>query len=336
VAGQENRGEIVMGSLIYRASIALALVALAHQNGAQAQDYPARAVTMIVPWAPGGAVDTVARVIAPKLSERLGKPVVVENRPGGGSTIGTAAGAKAAPDGYTLGMPGSGSMAISPSMYKALPYDPAKDFALMALVGRVPFVLIVNPDLPIKSIPDLISYAKSNKVTYGSGGAGSPHHLYAEMFKGMTGIDMTHVPYKGSADAIRDVVAGHVQLLFSDPAPSVPLIRDGKVRALGVTTLARWSVAPDIPPLNEAGVPGFDAAGWFMVSGSAGTPTAIVERLHAELKAIMGMADVKEKVDRTGVVPVVSPSLPDLASFVNSEMSRWGKVVRQAGLAGSL
>jgi tripartite-type tricarboxylate transporter receptor subunit TctC len=325
-----------MWSFIRCAPIALALLAASHHTQVRAQDYPTRTVTMIVPWAPGGAVDTVARVIAPKLSDRLGKPVVIENRPGGGSTIGTAAGVKATPDGYTLGMPGSGSMAIGPTMYKSLPYDSTKDFALMALVGRVPFVLIVNPDLPVKTIPDLVKYAKENKLTYGSGGAGSPHHLYAEMFKALTGIEMTHIPYKGSADAIRDVVAGHVPLLFSDPAPSVPLIRSGKVRAIGVTTLSRWSVAPEIPPLNEVGVPGFDAAGWFMVAGPAGTPAPIVERLHAELKAIMGLADVKEKIDRTGVVPIVSPSLAELAAFVNAEKARWGQVVRQAGLAGTL
>jgi tripartite-type tricarboxylate transporter receptor subunit TctC len=302
----------------------------------QAQTYPTRTVTLIAPWAAGGAVDTVARIVAPKLSERLGKPVVVENRPGGGSTIGTAAGAKAPPDGHTLGIPGSGSMAISPAMYKSLPYDPVKDIVPIALIGRVPFVLIVNPSLPIRSIPDLLKYAKEHKINYGSGGAGSPHHLYAEMFKGMTGIEMTHIPYKGSADAIKDVVAGHIQILFSDPAPAVPLIRGGKVRPLGVTTLARWSVAPEIPTLNEAGVPGFDAAGWFMVAGSAGTPKPIVERLHTEFKAIMGSPEVKQLVDRTGVVPIVSPSLDALQKFVVTEKERWGKVVRQAGLAGVL
>ena len=318
------------------AAAAVVALMLLQVPPARADDYPTRAVTLIVPWAAGGAVDTVARIVAPKLSDRLGKPVVIENRPGGGSTIGTAAGAKAAPDGYTLGIPGSGSMAISPAMYKSLPYDPTRDFAPIALIGRVPFVLIVNPALPIKSIPDLIKYAKTNKLNYGSGGAGSPHHLYAEMFKGMTGIQMTHIPYKGSADAIKDVVAGHIQLLFSDPAPSVPLIRSGTVRALAVTTLARWSVAPEIPPLNEAGVPGFDAAGWFMVAGSAGTPKPIVERLHADFKSIMGSADVQKLVDRTGVVPVVSPPLAELPKFIASEKERWGKVVKQAGLAGSL
>lgn len=317
-------------------SVAIAAL-LAMLNGpANADDYPSRPVTLIVPWAAGGAVDTLARIAAPKLSERLGKPVVIENRPGGGSTLGTAAGAKAAPDGYLLNMPGSGSMAISATMYKSLPYDPVKDFAPMALVGRVPFVLIVNKDLGVKSIPDLLKYAKDHPVNYGSGGAGSPHHLYAELFKSMTGIQMTHVPYKGSADAIKDVVAGHIQLLFSDTAPSIPLIRSGTVTVLGVTTLTRLPAAPEIPPLNENGVPGFDAAGWFMIAGSAGTPGPIVERLHKDISAVMGMDDVQTAVNRTGVVPVVSPSLPELSKFIVTEKERWGKVVTQAGLAGTL
>jgi tripartite-type tricarboxylate transporter receptor subunit TctC len=327
-----------MRSFVRGAAIALALFAPGQTVQAQdsSRDYPNRSVTLIVPWATGGAVDTVARVVAPKLSERLGKPVVVENRPGGGSTIGTAAGVKAAPDGHTLGIPGSGSMAISPAMYKSLPYDPVKDIVPVALIGRVPFVLIVNPALPVKSIPELVKYAKQYRLNYGSGGAGSPHHLYAELFKSMLGIDMTHVPYKGSNDAIKDVVAGHVQIMFSDPAPSVPLIRGGTVRALGVSTAARWPVVPDIPPLNEAGVAGFDAAGWFMVAVPPGTPKPIVERLHGELKAIMGSPDVQEVVGRTGVVPVVTPSLDELSRFVSSEIERWGKVVRQAGLGGTL
>jgi tripartite-type tricarboxylate transporter receptor subunit TctC len=303
---------------------------------AHADDYPSRQVIMIVPWAPAGAVDTTARIIAPKLAERLGKPVIVENRGGAGSTLGTAIAVKATPDGYTLGMPGSGSMAVGYAMYKQLPYDPIKDFAPMALVGRVPFVLIVNKDVPVKSVADLIKYAKTNRINYGSGGAGSPHHLYAELLKSMIGIDMTHIPYKGSADAIKDVVAGHVQLMFSDSVPSLPLIASGTLRALGVTTLARWATAPDIPPLNEAGVPGFDASGWFMISGPAGTPRPIVERLHAELKAIMGSSEVQQAVNRTGVVPVVSPPLAELPKFIASEKERWGKVVAQAGLAGTL
>ena len=305
------------------------------QPPAAADDYPSRPVTMIAPWAPGGAVDTVARVIAPKLSERLGKPVIVENRAGAGSTLGTALGAKAAPDGYTLGMPGSGSMAVSPAMYKSLPYDPVKDIVPIALIGRVPFVLIAHPSVPAKTVPELIAYAKANKLFYGSGGPGSPHHLYAELLKLMTGIEMTHVPYKGSADAIKDLVAGHIPLMFSDPAPSVPLIRGDKVRPIGVSTMNRWPVLPEIPTLNESGVPGFDAAGWFMIAGSAGTPQPIVQRLHNEFRTIMGLPDVQVTVGRTGVVPVVSPSLAELSKFVVSEKERWGKVVQQVGLTGT-
>jgi tripartite-type tricarboxylate transporter receptor subunit TctC len=324
-----------MRILVRCAALIAAGMAMIQMQSARADDYPSRPVTMIVPWAPGGAVDTVARVVAPKLSERLGKPVIVENRAGAGSTLGTAIGAKAAPDGYMLGMPGSGSMAVSPAMYKSLPYDPTKDFAPMALIGRVPFVLIVHPSVPAKNVRELIAHAKSNKLFYASGGPGSPHHLYAELFKLMTGIEMTHVPYKGSADAIKDVVAGHVPLMFSDPAPSVPLIRSDKVRAIGVTTVNRWPVAPDIPTLNETGVPGFDAAGWFMIAGSAGTPQPIVQRLHVEFKTIMGLPDVQETVGRTGVVPVVSPPLAELPKFIATEKERWGKVVQQVGLAGT-
>src|SRR4051812_9497950 len=289
--------------VLVRSVAAVAAIVLIQTMSARADDYPNRAVTLIVPWAPAGAVDTVARIVAPKMSERLGKAVVIENRGGAGSTLGTAISAKAAPDGYTLGMPGSGSMAVGPAMYKQLPYDPTKDFAPMALIGRVPFVLVVNAALPVKTVPELIAYAKANKIFYGSGGPGSPHHIYAEMFKAMRGLEMTHVPYKGSADAIKDVVAGHVQIMFSDSVPSIPLIQSGAIRALGVTTLARWSTAPDIPPLNDAGVPGFDAAGWFMVSGPAGTPQPIVEGRQAALKAIMGSPDVQRAVNRTGVWP---------------------------------
>ena len=245
--------------LVRCAAVMAAAIALIQNPSARADDYPSRQVTMIVPWAPAGAVDTTARIIAPKLAERLGKPVIIENRGGAGSTLGTAIAVKAAPDGYTLGMPGSGSMAVGYAMYKQLPYDPDQGFRADG-AGRPRAVRADRQQgSAIKTVPDLIAYAKANKIFYASGGPGSPHHIYAEMFKGMTGIEMTHVPYKGSADAIKDVVAGHVQVMFSDLVPSLPLVASGTVRALGVTLLTRWPTAPDIPPLNEAGVPGFDA-----------------------------------------------------------------------------
>jgi tripartite-type tricarboxylate transporter receptor subunit TctC len=325
-----------MNYLTHIAAVAVTLVALGQHDLFAAQDYPTRNITLVVPWPPGGTVDTVTRIIAPRLSDRLGKTVVVENHPGAGSTLGTAVLTKAAPDGYTLGMPGSASMAIGPAMYKSLAYEPTRDFAPIALIGRSPFVLIVHPSLPVTTVLELIAYGKIRKLNYASGGgAGSPGHLYAEIFKTMTGTEMIHIPYKGSTDAIKDVAAGHVSLMFSDLTPVLSLIRANSVRALAVTTLARWSVAPEIPPLNDAGVPGFDAAGWFMMAGPAGTPAVIAARLHSELKTIMGSAGIKEMADKIGVVPVVSPPLAELHAFIVSEKMRWGKVVQQAGLAGS-
>src|SRR5438132_6206805 len=262
--------------------LAAVVVGLAATPAVQAQDYPARQITLIAPWPAGGAVDALCRAVAPHLSDRLGKSVVVENRPGAGSVIGTAAGAKAAPDGYTIVMAGSGSLAISATLYKKLPYDPVKDLVPLVLAGKIPFFLVVNPSLPVHSIAELVTYAKENpgKLTYASGGPGSPHHLYAELLKSMTGIEMTHVPYKGSAPALTDVVAGHVQLLFSDTVPALPLIREGRVRALGVSSAIRLPSAPEIPPLAEAGVPGFDAAGWGMILAPAHTPKELVTKLH--------------------------------------------------------
>jgi tripartite-type tricarboxylate transporter receptor subunit TctC len=303
----------------------------------RAQEYPSRSITLIAPWPAGGAIDALCRAVAPKLSERLGQSIVVENRPGAGSVLGTAAGAKAPPDGYTLAMAGSGSLAIGPTLFKALPYDPAKDFAPVALVGFIPFVLVVNPALPVHSIAELVSYAKTNpsSLSYGSGGPGSPHHLYAELLKSMTGIEMTHVPYKGSAPALTDVVAGHVQLLFSDTVPSLPLIREGRVRALGVSSTIRLPSAPEIPPLAEAGVPGFDAAGWGMIVAPANTRPAIIERLHREVKTIAALPEIADQIIRLGMVPVQSASPAKLQEFIDTEMTRWGKVVRAAGLAGT-
>src|SRR5712691_5277212 len=302
---------------------------------AQAQDYPSRQITLIAPWPAGGAVDALCRTLAPSLSDRLGKPVVVENRPGAGSVIGTAAGAKAAPDGYTLVMGGSGSLAIGATLYKSIPYDPGKDFEPIALIGQIPFVLVVNPSLPVGSVAELIKFAKDNpgKLSYGSGGPGSPHHLYAELLKSMTGIEMTHIPYKGSAPALTDVVAGHIPLLFSDTVPSLPLIREGKVRALGVSSAIRLPSAPEIPPVAEAGAPGFDAAGWGMILAPAGTPKDVVNRLYAAFKSTMGLADVQEQIVRLGMVPVQSEAPEALQGYINSEMKRWGAIVQKAGLA---
>ena len=318
-------------TLLVAVSLALAMTA------AHGDNYPSRRITLIAPWPPAGAIDTVCRELAPGVSDLLGQPVVVENRPGAGSTIGTADGAKATPDGYTLVMAGSGSLAISPTLYKDLAYDPRKDFTPIALAVRVPFILVVNPSLPIESVADLISYAKAHPgvLTYGSGGAGSPHQLFAEMFKTMTGIEMTHVPYKGSAPALADVIGGHIALLFADPAPALPLVKAGKVRALGVTSAARLPAAPDIPSLGERGVPGFDAAGWGMVVAPARTPASIVSKLYDAFRTVESRSDVRERLIFLGLTPQTSPPPDTLQGFINDELVRWGKVVKSAGLAGT-
>jgi tripartite-type tricarboxylate transporter receptor subunit TctC len=304
---------------------------------AQAQGYPTRPITLISPWPAGGASDTLCRMLGARLADRLGKPVLIENRPGAGSTIGVAAAARAAPDGYTLAWAGGAALAISVSVYKKLPYDPTKDFAPVALVTRIPFVLVVHPSLPARSVPELIKLAKEKpgQLSYASGGVGSPHHLYAELFKSMTGIQMMHVPYKGSAPAVADVVAGHVPVLFSDAVVALPLIREGKLWALGVTEIARLASAPEIPTIAEAGVPDFDAVGWSMIVAPANTPEAIVTRLHAELKSIVELPDFQQQMLKLGMIPVSSPSPEELRHVISSEIARWSKVVHQAGIAGS-
>jgi len=319
-----------------RLVLGLAGLALA-RRGAHADVYPARRVTLIAPWPAAGAIDTLCRQLAPGLGDRLGQPVVVENRPGAGSTIGTADCARAEPDGYTLVMAGSGSLAISPTLYKELSYDPRKDFSPIALIAEIPFVLAVNPSLPITTIPELIKYSKEHPgmLTYGSGGAGSPHHLYAELLKSMTGINMTHVPYKGSAPALTDVIAGHVSLMFSDTIPSLPMIKAGKVRALGVSSATPLPSAPEIPPLADVGVPGFNAAGWGMVVGPAHVPAPVVAKLYDALREIAIQPEIRDRMILLGMVPKSSPPPDKLQGFIDSEMVRWGKVVQLAGLAGT-
>ena len=304
---------------------------------AQAQEYPTRAITLISPWPAGGVNDTASRLLGTELAKRLGKPVIIENRAGAGSTLGVGATARAAPDGYTLAAAGMASLATSVAIYKKLAYDPAKDFAPVALIMRVPFVLVAHPSLPARSVSELIEWAKQNPdgLVYASGGPASPHHLFTEMFKSMTGIQMRHVPYKGNAPAVTDVLAGHVPIMFSDPVPVLPLMREGKLRALGVSTKARWAPAPEIPPLAEAGVPGFDAAGWVMIVAPAHTPRPIVSKLYEALKGILASPEFEKRMLDFGVVTVDSPSPDELQRFIDSEIERWSKIVHQAGIARS-
>jgi tripartite-type tricarboxylate transporter receptor subunit TctC len=313
---------------------ALTLAALC--DNAAADDYPSRPITIIVPVAAGGSIDYLARLLGQKLSDRLGKPVVVENKTGGGMVIGAVAAARAAPDGYTMLIATSSTLAINVTLHKALPYDPTKDFVPVAQVANSPFTLAVNVSLPVNSVSDLIKYAKDKpgELSYGTAGPGSPHHLFAELLKAETGMEMTHVPYRGNSPAITDLVAGHIQVMFSDPS-GMPLIKEGKVRPLGVSTLARVPALPDVPPLAEVGVAGFDAAAWVMLMLPAATPKPIVDRLNAELKSIVTLPDVRDAMAKNAVIPVETASPEELQRFIASEIARWGAVVRQAGIAGS-
>jgi tripartite-type tricarboxylate transporter receptor subunit TctC len=301
-----------------------------------AQNFPDHSVTMVVPFAPGGAGDILARTLGARLEPKWGKPLIVENKPGAGGVIGAVAVAKAAADGYTLMIAPSATMAVNVSLFKNLPYDPAADFVPLAMAAQTPFVLVVNPDLPVHSLADLIKYAKEKgPLSYATAGPGVPHHLFAELLKSMTGIEMSPVAYRGSLPALNDVVAGHVPLMFVDIGPSLGIIQAGKVRPLGISTKTRFAGLPDVPPLAEVGAPGFDAASWQMIVAPAKTPAAIAEKLHADFKGILETPEARDMIAKNGMLPIDSPSISGLQAFVAAEIVRWGKVVQQAGLTGT-
>jgi tripartite-type tricarboxylate transporter receptor subunit TctC len=311
--------------------------AAADRAAAQAPDYPNRPVTFIVPFAPGGVTSLFARVLGQKLEQRLGKPFVVENRPGGGGVTAATAVAHAVPDGYTIMMASSTVLAINVTVRKNLPYDPRTDLTPIALLARVPFVLVVNPALPVRSVADLVKLAKDKpgQIAFGTPGPGTFHHLNAEMFKGIFGLELVHVPYKGSAPALNDLVGGHIQMMFCDVPPARSLIESGKIRALGVTTKERVPAVKDIPPLAEVGIPGYDTASWHTVTTTGKVPTAIVDKLYGNIREIMSDPAVTDTLVKDGTLPQVSPTPEEMKRFVASEIVRWGKVVTQAGLAGS-
>jgi tripartite-type tricarboxylate transporter receptor subunit TctC len=325
-----------MTVLSRRAVLAATVPALAAATARaeDAEDYPSHPVSFIVPFAPAGGTDILARLLAQKLEQRLNKSFVVENRPGAGTVIATNFVAHSPPDGYTIAMTVS-SLAIDVTLYKKLPYDPVKDVALVSLIASVPFVLVVAPSLPVNSVDDLIKLAKQRPLSYGSGGIGAFHHLCGALFASMAGIKLTHVPYRGTAPALNDLLGGYVQMMFSDLGPALPLINAGKLRALAVTSTHRFASLPDIPPMADAGVPGFNAAAWQGVIAPAQTPKDILTKLNAELNAIVGLDDVRSRLAELGMIPVGKGSPEELRSFLESEITRWGKVVEAAGIAGT-
>ena len=299
---------------------------------AQPANYPTKPIRLIVPFPPGGATDILARAVAQRWTEALGQSVVVENRPGAGGNIGSDLVAKASPDGYTLLMGTVGTHAINASLYPSMPYDHVKDFAPVILVAGVPNVMEVNPGVPAKTVQEFIAYAKANpgKINFASSGNGTSIHLSGELFKVMTGVQMTHVPYKGSAPALTDLIGGQVQVMFDNLPPSLPHIKAGKLRALAVTSAARTPALPDVPTVAESGVPGFEASSWFGVLAPAGTPRPIIDRLNAEVAKWLATPEAKERMVSLGA-NAMGGSPEDFAAHIRAETAKWAKVVKESG-----
>ena len=297
-----------------------------------AQAWPTKPIKWVVPFAPGGTTDILARTIGDKLSIALGQPVIVENKPGAGGGLGADFVAKAAPDGYTILGGTISTNAINASLYKELPYDPVKDFIPITLIARVPNMLVVNNDVPAKTVAELIALMKKNpgKYTFASSGNGTSQHLSGELFKGMAGVDMQHIPYKGSPPALQDVMGGSVTMTFDNITTAWTLAKAGKLRALGVTTAKRSPAAPDVPTIAEAGVIGYEIGSWQGVFAPAATPPAIVKRLNTEIVRIINTPEVQEKLLALGAEPVGN-STEEFAVFVKAEVVKWGDVVKKSG-----
>ena len=299
---------------------------------ALAQDYPTRPITLIVPYAAGGGNDVMARIVADKMGAALGQPIVVENRGGAGGSIATRAVAHAPADGYTLGLGGTGTLAIDPTLYPNVGYDPRKDFAPIGLIATSALVVLVHPSVPAKTIPELIALAKQEpgKLAYASAGVGSGIHLGAELFAYMAGIKLTHVPYKGSAPALTDLLGGHVQIYFSSLPPAIGLVQDGKVRALAVTGPERSKIFPDLPTVAEAALPGYAAVLHYGIVAPARTPKPVVDKLAAALGTAIASPDVARKIATDGA-EIMGMTPAEYAADIDREEAKWSEVVRRSG-----
>ncbi|GIK83184.1 MAG: MFS transporter [Alphaproteobacteria bacterium] len=309
-----------------------AAVATLPMQPAHGQTYPSKPIRFVVPFTPGGSNDVLARLIGQKLSDSLKQAVVVQNRPGAGGNIGAELVAKSAPDGYTFLIAANNIMAINPTLYKSLPFDPLNDFAPVTMLGTVPILLVVNSDLPARSVKDLIELARASPsgLTYASGGSGTPQHLSAELLKSMTGIKLTHVPYKGNAPAVTDLLAGQVQMLLSPINSVLPHVKSGKLRALAVGGTERLPYLPDVPTIAEAAVPGYNSDVWVALVAPAGTPKDVIERVNREIAVILQQADVRDALVAQGIEPM--SMAPDrLAALIRSDLARWGRVVKDSG-----
>ncbi len=301
-------------------------------TSALAQAYPTKPVTIIVPFAAGGTTDILARIIGQALTAELGQSVVVDNRAGAGGNIGGQAAAKATPDGHTLFMGTVGTHAINASLYKKMPFDPVKDFAPLSRVANVPNLLVANPNQPFKSVKDLIAYAKANpgKVNFGSSGNGSSIHLSGELFKSLAKVDMVHVPYKGSAPAVTDLLGNQIAIMFDNMPSAIQHVRSGKLVPIAVTTAKRSPELPNVPTIAEAGLPGYEATSWFGMFAPAGTPAPVLAQLNKALVKVLNQADVAKKINEQGA-ETYSETPEQFAAFIQAESAKWGKVVKESG-----
>ena len=303
-----------------------------HSTMAIAQLYPVKSIRLIVPFAAGGSSDTLARTLGQALSESFGQQVVVDNRPGAGGNIGMELAAKASPDGYTVVLADVANLAISPTLYAKLPYDPVRDYSPVNMPATSPNVMLVHPSLPATTLKELLTLAKEKprKITYASAGVGQVGHLTGEMLNQLAGVEMVHVPYKGSSQAVIDLVGGHIQVMFSAFSSTLPHIKAGRLRALAVTSRTRSAAVPDVPTIAESGFPGFEAVTWYSVVAPARTPRDAIERLNGEILQALGAAQVKERLSVLGFEIVGSP--PDvLAAYIKSEIVKWAPVVKASG-----
>jgi tripartite-type tricarboxylate transporter receptor subunit TctC len=309
---------------------ALLFIALCLAAPAQAETYPARAITLLVPAAAGGGNDTVARLVAEKIGQLLGQQIVIENRPGAGGSLAARLVARAEPDGYTIGIGNPATLAIAPAMLPNVGYDPVSDFAPVGMIAASPHVVVVNAAFPARSLADFIALARKQPLTYASGGAGSPSHLGPELFAKLAGIELTHVPYKGTGPAIADLLGGHVSMTFSSLPPAIGLVREGQVRALAITSARRSALLPDVPTVAET-VPGYESAQRYGIIAPAHTPPAIIATLNTALRAALALDDVRARIAADGAEP--TPSSPqDYAADIAAERAKWGRILRALGL----
>jgi tripartite-type tricarboxylate transporter receptor subunit TctC len=331
---RNNNNDAGSASMSIRKSLFITVAALAAAfSSAQAQNYPTRPITLVIPFAPGGSTTIVGRGVAEKIGELLGEKIIVDNRPGAGGTVGTRAVAKSEPDGYTLVLGYTGTLAIGPSLYKNVGYDPRKDFAPIGMIGNAPNSLVVNPSFPAKTVAELITYAKANPgtVNFGSAGAGTASHITGEYFARSAGITLVHIPYKGTGPALTDLLGGHIPMAFAPIPASHTNVAAGKLRALAVTSTQRSGLLPDVPTIAESGLPGFDASLYYGLAAPAGTPRPIIDKLNKALRDALASDEVKRQLGNDGTD--ITPGSPeDYAALIDKDEKKWAQLVKASGV----